>query len=71
MEEEYNPNEIAFELHKIEKGDFHINTSYAKEPAKTLVCSVCGADKFIVGSGDYFTAIKCINCGYEICVHRG
>lgn len=38
---------------------------------KTIKCSICGGTDFNVGSGSYFTAIRCVNCKYEICVHEG
>lgn len=54
-----------------EIGDFEIGQCYGKIPAKTLICRKCKSKKFIVGQGDYFTAIKCEKCGYEICIHEG
>lgn len=54
-----------------DKNDFHIGQSYESEPAKTIICNECNGDKFIVGRGNYFTAIKCIGCGWEMCVHEG
>lgn len=58
--------------YKIEqRGDFHIGQIYDEEPAETYICKKCGADKFIVGAGDYFTALKCTNCGWEMCIHEG
>jgi len=52
-------------------GDFEIGQCYEETPAKTLVCKKCKSKRFIVGQGDYFTAIKCEKCGYEICIHEG
>lgn len=71
MDDEYNPKNISFRLDEVERGDFHIGQSYDDEPAKTIICSVCGSDKFIVGHGSYFTAVKCPICGYEIGIHSG
>lgn len=34
-------------------------------------CKKCGALEFNVGSGDYFTAIRCPKCGWEECIHEG
>ena len=34
-------------------------------------CKKCGALEFNVGSGDYFTAIRCVKCGWEECIHEG
>jgi len=36
-----------------------------------LVCKVCGTDKLQVGRSTYYTAVKCPECEYEICVHEG
>lgn len=50
---------------------FEIGQVYDNDPAKKLVCKLCGNDKFYIGKGDYFTALKCPTCLYEICVHDG
>jgi len=50
---------------------FHIGQGYENRPAKTIYCKICGGNKFYVGQGDWWTGIKCINCGYEICIHSG
>jgi hypothetical protein len=57
----------------IEKTDglFHIGQSYEDIPAKTIYCKKCGGNKFNVGVGSYFAGIKCITCGWEICIHSG
>jgi hypothetical protein len=52
-------------------GDFSIGQSYVEEPAYTIICKKCGSDKFIVGRSDYYTAIKCGKCKYELCIHQG
>jgi len=51
--------------------EFNIGQCYEDIPARTLICKHCGCDTFKVGQGNYFTAIKCINCEYEVCVHDG
>ena len=71
MSDEYKPKGIEFGLKAVDRGDFHIGQCYENTPAKTLICSVCGNDRFIVGQGSYFTAIKCDKCEYEICIHDG
>jgi hypothetical protein len=38
---------------------------------KTLVCRKCGGDRWIVGQGCYYTALKCPKCGWECCAHAG
>lgn len=64
---EDNIEDYCFEI----EGDFDIGQCYEETPAKTLVCKKCKSKKFIVGRGSYFTAIKCEECGYEICIHEG
>jgi len=54
-----------------ELGDFQIGQSYEERFAKTLVCKKCGSKRFIVGIDAYFTAVKCENCEYQICIHDG
>ena len=58
-------------LHTEDRGDFHIGQSYTTKVATTIICNKCGADEFIVGSGEYYTAIKCKTCGYEVAIHEG
>jgi hypothetical protein len=58
-------------LEEKEDGLFRVGQSYEKKPCKTFYCKKCGSNKFYVGTGNYFTAIKCVNCNYEICVHDG
>lgn len=50
---------------------FHIGQCYEIEAAKLVECSVCGGHDFNVGKGGYYTAIRCINCEWETCVHEG
>ncbi len=58
-------------LESKDRGDFHIGQSYEDKACDTIVCKVCGGDRFIVGSGSYYTALKCPNCEYEVCFHVG
>lgn len=51
--------------------EFNVGQSYEDENAKTLVCKHCESDQFKVGQGNYFTAVKCVNCEYEVCIHEG
>lgn len=51
--------------------EFNIGQGYEEIPARTLICKHCGCDKFKVGQGNCFTAIKCIKCEYEVCIHEG
>ena len=41
-------------------------------PCKAMVCKKCGGVKFHVGFGEnWYTAVKCPECGYEVCIHEG
>lgn len=44
----------------VQNHDFHI-----EQVNSTAICNLCGSNKFIVGLGDYFVAIKCDKCGWE------
>jgi len=61
----YPPN-----LKTVEDNLFHINDRVNDKPVETLVC-ICGSKEFNVGQDTYFTAIRCIKCGLEMCVHEG
>ena len=50
---------------------FHIGQSYENTAAKTLECRHCGGREFNVGQGGYFTAIRCVRCEWEECIHDG
>ena len=58
-------------VEKKHRGDFHLDRGSQKGTCETLVCKVCGNDRFIVGQDAYFTAIKCTECGYEVGIHEG
>jgi len=53
------------------KDCFQIGQCYEDKPALKLECKKCGNDKFFVGSGNYYTAIKCPVCKWEVCIHEG
>jgi hypothetical protein len=50
---------------------FHVGQSYVDIPVPKLVCAKCGGDKFLVGSAEYSTAIKCPTCLWEHVIHDG
>lgn len=50
---------------------FHIGQSYDKHTAEMVCCARCGCIVFHVGVGDYYTALRCTNCGREWCQHEG
>ena len=58
---DFDSRRVPFEVSKIDEED----------PAKSIACAECGSDQFSVAVGSYFTAIKCPNCGWELCIHQG
>ena len=50
---------------------FEIGQVYEQEAATTLGCKKCGGTDFKVGQGSYYTAIKCVACGWQRCIHEG
>lgn len=50
---------------------FHIGQSYDEKPASVIVCKKCGSEDFNVGSGSFYTAIRCIRCKWEYPIHSG
>lgn len=60
-----------FVMKKEQKNDFHLKRGSQSNGISTLVCKVCGNDKFTVGQSEFFTAIKCDKCGYELGIHEG
>jgi hypothetical protein len=50
---------------------FHIGQSYEESKAQPLKCLKCGGKEFHVGQGSYYTAIRCVRCEWECCIHKG
>ncbi len=51
---------------------FHIGEFSSKNRvAKPLECRLCGGTTFNVGVDDFYTAIRCINCKWELSIHEG
>lgn len=71
----FDENQRKMSPTKVEKIEsrtlFTIGQGYEGTPAKTLQCSICGGVEFYVGQGDYFTAIMCVKCRWEGCIHDG
>jgi hypothetical protein len=67
----YKIEDEDFTVQKPERKDFTIGQSYEVYAATTIICKNCGGDKFIVGQGDFYTAIKCPACNLEMCIHDG
>ena len=56
----------------VQVGRFHVG--YGRDPeglCESFRCKKCGSERFYVGSRRFFTAIKCVNCLWEACVHDG
>ena len=51
--------------------EFSINRDGEEYAAVTQKCKNCGCKHFYVGVGSYYTAVKCVNCGAESCIHNG
>lgn len=56
---------------EIDDDTFHIGQSYMDTNVNKYVCKTCNGDKFYFGQKEYFSAIKCVTCGWETCVHEG
>ena len=50
---------------------FVIGQCYEARAATTLSCKKCKGVEFKVGSSNYYTAIKCIACNWQLCIHNG
>lgn len=51
---------------------FKLHQCYEKPgDTKQVKCSKCGAGKLEVGTGSYYTVIRCPTCGHESCIHDG
>lgn len=71
VEQFSDQNVIAeFVIEKKKRNDFHLERS-PQSGISTMICKICGNDKFIVGQAEFFTAIKCDECGYELGIHEG
>jgi hypothetical protein len=54
-----------------ESRPFHIGQCYEESKAQPLKCNKCGGNEFHVAQGDYYTAIRCVHCEWECCIHNG
>jgi len=76
MARTYNIDEDEFECYeppyKVEqRNDFHIKNYDDSLPPETVICLKCNSDTFMVGRDMYYTAIKCVKCGWELPIHEG
>ena len=62
---------MEYVIEKRQRNDFHLVSSIDESRCKTLVCRICGDDKFIVGQKEYYTALRCTNCNYDLGIHEG
>lgn len=60
-------------LYRIVSDDetFHIGQSYDDDSAESVECIKCGGRSFNVGVGSHYTAIRCVVCHWENCIHDG
>ena len=59
------------EAYLITEEEFHIGQSYDDYGAATIICKNCLGRDFNVGIGSHYTAIRCVVCEWEICIHSG
>ncbi len=59
------------EYDELDNDLFHIGQGYDRKACVQLICRRCKGDKFYIGNSSYYTAIKCLNCGFETMVHSG
>jgi hypothetical protein len=71
--EQIQKHEHRLELYRDVESDgtFHIGQCYENKAAILQECVICGCREFNVGVGDCFTAIRCKNCEWELCIHDG
>ncbi len=62
---------MEYVIEKQQQNDFHLVSSIDENRCKTLICRICGDDKFIAGQKEYFTSLKCTTCNYEVGIHEG
>lgn len=65
------PDESEVLEHDENDTTFHIGQFGSKNPASTLVCKICKGKEFNIGTDAYYTAIKCVKCDWQICIHEG
>lgn len=70
-DEDYDFGFLYDILERKDDGLFHISPIDGKKPVATSYCKECGGREFNVGTGSLWTGIRCVNCGWEICIHEG
>ena len=67
-EDEIQDELLAFD---IAAKPFHIGQCFEENKAQPIKCYKCGGGEFNVGQGIYYTAIRCMHCEWECCIHEG
>lgn len=65
-------NEGCEDLIECGESNFKVHQCYeSRKNTSELKCKLCGGSEFNVGVGSYYTAIRCVKCKYEKCIHQG
>lgn len=67
----YMATEMEEYIEDAEATVFHVRERSNKEIIPTYRCKHCKGVEFNVGRSGYYTAIKCVKCKWENCVHEG
>jgi hypothetical protein len=62
---------MEYVIEKKHRDEFHLVSDEIEKRCATIVCRLCGNDQFVIGQKEYFTAIKCTRCKYELGIHEG
>lgn len=72
-EVDFNDQGVIMEyvVDKKQQNDFHLVSEPHESSCETLCCRLCGTNSFVIGQKEFFSALKCENCGYEVSIHEG
>lgn len=72
-EADFNDEGVIMEyvVEKKQQKDFHLVSEPEESSCETLYCRLCGTNSFVIGQKEFFTALKCEKCGYEVSIHEG
>lgn len=62
---------MEFVIEKQQRKEFHLISDATETSCETLICRLCGNEHFKIGQKEFFTALKCDSCGYEVGIHEG
>ena len=51
--------------------EFKEGQCYTATGARVIKCKICSSTEFNVAVDSYYTAIRCVTCLWEECVHDG